>query len=153
MFGQSHDPQTGAEPLLRMTPTFDNPGDQGFGMGAVFTGPGDDPGGGPFQIFLVGLGHMFRQGRMLPFFVTPRMAGNPVVFEQYFDRGGRQTDIDPLFDKLIGNAVVMIIHGNVVVDVDRSLLPLGVFIGSKGSGFIAGLSMVSKRLLRLPSIF
>jgi hypothetical protein len=60
MFGQSHDPQAGAETLFRMTPAFDNPGDQGFGMGAVFTGPGDDPGGGPFQIFPVRLGHMFR---------------------------------------------------------------------------------------------
>src|SRR4030042_1141929 len=60
MFGQSHYPQTGAEPLFRMTPAFDNPGNQGLGMGAVFTGPDDDPGRGPFQILLVGLGHMFR---------------------------------------------------------------------------------------------
>ena len=102
-------PRQERKPCFRMTPTFDNPGDQGFGMGAIFAGPGDDPGGSPFQIFLVGLGHMFRQGRMLPFFVAPGMAGDPVVFEQHFYRGGRQTDIDPLFEKLIGNAVVMII--------------------------------------------
>ena len=60
MFGQSHDPQAGAEPLFRMTPAFKNQGDQRFGTGAVFAGPGDDSGGRPFQIFLVGLGHMFR---------------------------------------------------------------------------------------------
>lgn len=88
MFGQSHDPQRGSEPLLRMTPTFDNPGDQGLGVETIFTGTGD-PGGSPFQIFLVRFGHVLRQGRMLPFFVTPCMAGDPLVFEQHFYRRGR----------------------------------------------------------------
>jgi hypothetical protein len=60
MFGQSHDPQTGAKTLFRMTPTFENPGDQRFGKWAVFAGPGDYSGRSPFQIFLVGPGHMFR---------------------------------------------------------------------------------------------
>ena len=60
MFGQPHNPQAGAKPLFRMTPAFENQGDQRFGPGAVFAGPGDDSGGRPFQIFLMGLGHMFR---------------------------------------------------------------------------------------------
>src|SRR4030042_4502669 len=72
---------------------------------------------------------------MLPFLVTPRMAGDPLVFEQDFNRGGCKTDINPLFGKLIGNAVIMSIGFDMIVDVDGGLLPFGIFIGMEGKWF------------------
>ena len=55
------------------------------------------------------------------------MAGDPFVFEENLNRRGCKTDINPLFGKLIGNAVIMSIDLDMIVDVDGSLLPFGVF--------------------------
>ncbi len=46
-----------------------------------------------------------------------------------FHHGIRKTNLHPLFGKLIGNAVEMIIDDNVVIDVDPRRTPLGVFVG------------------------
>ena len=72
---------------------------------------------------------------MLPFFVTPHVAGDSFVFEQYFHGSRCKTNINMLFGKLIRDTVMVIINGDVIVDVDRSLLPLGVFIGLEGKRF------------------
>jgi hypothetical protein len=118
-----------------MVPTLDNARDQVSGTGTIFTGPGDDPGGRPFQIFLVRLGHVFSYCRMAPSFITSHVTGDTFVFEQYLHGSRCQANINVLFGKLIRNAVMVVINGDVIVDVDRSLLPLGVFISLEGKRF------------------
>jgi len=68
--------------LFRMFTFFHNAGSQIPGVGSVFTCPLQDSGRGPFQIFLMGLGHMFLQGGVFIFFITARMAGDATVLEQ-----------------------------------------------------------------------
>ena len=81
LFSQADDAQAGAESLLGMGFVFQDVGDQFFGVGADLGGPADDPGGGPFQVFLVGFGHMFFEGGETALAVTAGVAGDPVVFE------------------------------------------------------------------------
>ena len=134
-FSQPHDAQAGAETLLRMFAALHDAGSQISGVGSVFTRPVHDPGGGPFQIFLMGLGHMFRQRGVFIFFVTARMGGNAAVLEQYLHGGGRHPCLHLFFYKLIGDAVVVTVNLDMVVDVDPDLLPFGILIRNGRKGF------------------
>jgi hypothetical protein len=58
-----------------------------------------------------------------------------------------------LSDKLVGNAVVMTIHLDMVVDVDPGLFPLRILIGVGGKAMRAGLSTESKRSFLVASSF
>jgi hypothetical protein len=60
---------------------------------------------------------------MLPFDITPWMAGHPLVLKKYFHRRSRQADIYLLFDQVIRNAVMMVINGNMVINIDSVFLP------------------------------
>ena len=63
-----------------MGPAFKDEADQDFRIGAVFGGPFDDPGGCPFQVFLMTFRPVFRQGCMPAGKEAANMGGNPVIF-------------------------------------------------------------------------
>ena len=81
LFSQADDAQAGAETLLGMGFAFQDVGDQFFGVGSGLGRPADDSGGGPFQVLLMGFGHMFWEGGIAALAVTAGVAGDPSVFE------------------------------------------------------------------------
>ena len=61
---------------------FQNPGDQFFGIGAVFRGPLDDPGGGPFKVSLMTFGHVFFEGGEGAWDIVSFVRGDPTSLEK-----------------------------------------------------------------------
>ena len=57
------------------------------------------------------------------------MGGHPLSLMEGFDRSGGQTDIEFLPQQLEGDAIVMMVYLDMVVDVDRRLKPFGILIG------------------------
>ena len=66
------------------------------------------------------------------------MAGNASALVEDFNGLCGQTDVHLLFDKLIGDGVVMPFHLDVVIDMDPGFFPLCVYIGLSGKGFEGG---------------
>ena len=96
-FFQPDDAQAGTKALLRVSATLHDAGHQSPGMGSVSTRPVPNPGGGPFQNVLMGLGHMFRKRGVRTFPITSRMTGDAAVLEQYLHRSCRQPHLHLLF--------------------------------------------------------
>jgi hypothetical protein len=88
----------------------------------------DDPAGGPLQVALMALGHVFINDVELTGEIASLVAGGPAVLEKDFHSGSGQAHIDLLTGQLVGDTVVVEIDLHVVVDIDPSLLPLGEFI-------------------------
>ena len=61
--------------------------------------------------------------------VAADMAGDPFVFVETLDGRVGNANIDLFFDQLVGDAVIMPIHFNVIVDVYPGLFPFGKLIG------------------------
>ncbi len=57
-FAQAHDAQAGAEPLFRVRTMFEEGGDEFLGLGSGLSGPVDDAGRSPLEVFLMGFGHV-----------------------------------------------------------------------------------------------
>ncbi len=75
--------------------------------------------------------------------VASAMACHPPVFEEDFHARGCETDIDLLSCQLIGDAVVVAVDLDMVVDIDPGLFPFGILVETRGKrferGFIDGL--------------
>src|SRR5256886_14698701 len=56
------------------------------------------------------------------------MRGDAPAFEKLFDGGVGEADLDPLMHELVGDAVVVVLDEDVVVDVHAGVAPLGEFI-------------------------
>ena len=63
------------------------------------------------------------------------MKGDSSALEEDLHRGIGQADIEPFMDQLIGNTVVMVIHFDVVIDIDLCPAPLRVSETLEGEGF------------------
>ena len=74
------------------------------------------------------------------------MRGHPLAAEEGLHGGFREPDIQGFISELIRDAVVVTVEIDVVVDVDASLLPLGVFVGSDVQ-FIAPVTIGSNSLI------
>jgi len=135
MFPQAHDAEAGAETLLWMGSALQDGGDERFGHGTMFFGPSDQPGGSPFQVFLMRLGHVLGQGGKPALTIASLVTSHPFVFEENFHDGRGQAHLHMLPAKLMGNAVEVIPGLDMVVDVDQTLFPLGILIGGGRQGF------------------
>ncbi len=124
---QTHQSQAGAVPLFGMGPLFHDLFDQAAGLGASLLSPANQPGRCPFRMGAMGTGHMIRQCRRLVI-VAARMRGDAPAFVIDLDNRGGETRFQGLMDQRIRHAVGMVIHGDVVVDIDATPLPLGLFI-------------------------
>jgi len=62
------------------------------------------------------------------------VAGHAVATEEHFHGPQGQADLDLLADKAVGDAVVVVVHLDVVVDVHPGLIPLGELVASAREG-------------------
>ena len=72
----------------------------------------------------MGLGHMLFQRGGSPFDVTAAMDGDSSALEEGLQRRRGEADIEPLMNQLIRNTVIMMIHFDVVIDIDLVSAPL-----------------------------
>ena len=66
--------------------------------------------------------HMFTNHCVAAFLVTPLVAGDAFVFVQTFHGMVRKTNIYLFLDQLEGDTVIMIVHLDMIVDIDLDLL-------------------------------
>jgi hypothetical protein len=104
------------------------------------------------EVLAVALRHVLGQGRMPAPFAASPMGGNAAVLEQDLNRPRGDAHIDVAPRELIRNAVVMAVDFDVVADIDQGLFPFGILVGENRQG-LEGLSIVSKRILRVVSSF
>src|SRR5271157_1208386 len=88
--------------------------------------PLDETGRSPFEIFLMGFGHVLRHGRVSSPVMTSPMAGNSAPLEEDLDQSIGEPDIQNLMDQLIGSAVIMVVDFEMVIDIQGSFLPIGI---------------------------
>jgi hypothetical protein len=74
------------------------------------------------------------------------MGGYPLTFVKGLHGGGGEPDIELFSQQLIRDAVVVMVHLDVVVDINLRLEPLGVFVGTlrqrQGTGSIDSLKQL-----------
>jgi hypothetical protein len=98
-------------------------GDQFLSGRADLRCPSDEPRRSPFEIFLMGLGHMLGDGGGFPGAIAPEMGGDSSALEEDLHRGLGESHFHFLMNQLIGNAVVMAIHLDMVIDIDLGTFP------------------------------
>ena len=125
---QPYDPETGAIALFRMGFACHHLRHQCPGLRSVCSCPAENPGWRPGQILLMRLGSMFRSRGVPVFLVAARVAGHAPVVDQELHGGRGQPDIAPLADPLVGDAVIMVVHRDMVIDIHGGFFPLRVFI-------------------------
>jgi hypothetical protein len=103
-------------------------GDQFLSMRADLSCPADEPRGGPFEIFLMGFGHVFGQGGILAFLVAPEVKCHSSVLEEDLDGCRSEADIKCFPNELIGDAIIMAGHLDMVIDVNLRSFPIGIDI-------------------------
>jgi hypothetical protein len=85
--------------------------------------PGDEPAWAPGQMSPMVGRHVRVVGAVATDRGTPGMACHPAATDEDLDRRGRDADLGPLADELIGHAVVVAVDLDVVVDADLGPLP------------------------------
>ncbi len=131
---EAHDAQDRAVPLFRVRAGIKNGLNEGGGLGTGLAGPGENSGRRPIGMFLMSEGHVGGGGGMSTTEVGSNVGGHALAFEEDFDGGGGELGVDGFPDEATGNAVVMAIDFDVVVDVDLGPFPFGEFIGAVGEG-------------------
>jgi hypothetical protein len=64
--------------------------------------------------------------------------GDSPALEEDLDGGGRETDIELFSDQLVRDAVIVVVHLDVIIDIDPGALPIGIDIGMNREGFENG---------------
>jgi len=103
-------------------------GDQFLSMRADLSCPADEPRGGPFEIFLTGFGHVFGQGGILAFLVASEVKCHSSVLEEDLDGCRSEADIECFTNELVGDAIIMAGHLDMVIDVNLRCFPIGIGI-------------------------
>src|SRR3990170_4692720 len=126
------------------------PANNGFyqtsGVGTGLLAPADKPGRTPFRVFAMGRRHMFFEGGVPMGQIAPDMAGHPLSLSEDLHDVSSKPDVELLPLQFIGHAVVVIVDIDMVIDVDGSDLPLGVFVGFLYQGQSVGLIEQNKQL-------
>jgi hypothetical protein len=102
---------------------FQDTGDQFLSVRADLPCPADEPRRSPFKIFLMRFGHVLGDGGGFPGAIAPEMGGDSSAFEEDLDGGPGEPHLHLLMNELIGNAVVMAIHLDMVIDIDLGAFP------------------------------
>src|SRR5438128_3132481 len=74
---------------------------------------------------LVALGHVFSNARVFIRHRTSHMGGDGFAEMKDFDRSGCESSLQLLAGELVGNAVVMTVHFDVVINIGANGLPTG----------------------------
>lgn len=138
-FGQAQDAHTGTIGLLRM---FAGGQERLHELGSVrpdSLSPAHEPVGRPLLILLMGRGHVFSNRGVPAGGVRTAVGSDPAMLEKDFDGGFGGANVDLFVDQGMGDAVVVLLELDVVVDVDTRLLPDGEFVGQLREGLEGGL--------------
>ena len=129
MLAQTDDAHAGAIALLRIgTGRHDLFHQLGRG-GAGLARPLDEARRTPLGISLVLRRHVLPQRSVRAPDIGPGVGGHPLALVESLHRGGGQPDVESLPQQPEGHAVVVVVHLDVIVDVDRRLEPFGIFVG------------------------
>jgi hypothetical protein len=71
----------------------------------------------------MGLGHVLGDGGGFAGAIAPEMGGDSSALEEDLHRGLSEPHLHLLMNELIGNAVVMVIHLDMVIDIDLDAFP------------------------------
>ena len=102
----------------------ENPFHGGGSLGAHRLAAFDHARGGPFQVLMF-FGPVLGQGGVTAGRKTSGVSSDAAALEEDLNGGGGEAGFDLLVDTAVGNAVVVAVDLDVVVDVDPRLLPLG----------------------------
>lgn len=122
---QPQEAQAGAETLFGMGATGGDVFHDPRTMRAGLLGPLHDPAGGPLQIALMRLGPMFLDRGEPSALMAAGVRGHALAALKQLDGVFGQTHVQRLMDQMMGHTVVVVIHHDVVVDVDRRHGPHG----------------------------
>lgn len=111
-----------------MSPAQEDLFDEAGGGRADLPGPIDDPRRGPFQMSLMGGGHMLLLCGMCSLLAAAQMAGDAYSLMETLHGRGRDPHLDLFPDQSVWNAVVVARHLDVVVDVHPGLPPFDIFV-------------------------
>src|SRR4030067_3212381 len=67
--------------------------------------------------------------------ITSPMRGDSTTLEEDLQRGIRKSNIELLMDQLVRYVVIVVVHFDVIVDIDPGALPFGINIGMNREGF------------------
>src|SRR5271155_263670 len=136
--GQSDDAETRSEPLLGMSPVFQDQVAQER-RGRTDTGClAPDPLDGPAGIATVAGWHVIGLGRVLAIAAGAHMDGDAFTLEEDLNRPRRQAHLDRLARKAIGHGIEMPVDIDVIVDTDPPRSPFGEDIGLDRQRFEEG---------------
>ena len=89
-------------------------------------------------MLLCGLGSGGRTRRDAPSTPAPDVSRHAVAVVEDLHRGGREAHLHLLSDEAVRNAVEVVLDGDVVVDADSGLAPLGVLVARAGKRLQSG---------------
>lgn len=150
--GQTHQAQTGAIALFRMFLLDQEALDQFGGGGADRCRPSLQLARRPLGMRPMSGRHVLGQRGVMPLPTAAGMAGDALAFGQHFDHVTRNAQLDGLMDQGMRHAVVIALKFDVVVDVDRSFLPLGNDEGRHREGRRYGASTWQRHPADSPAI-
>ena len=131
LLAQAHEPEARAVALLGMPLGGEDGGHELAGDRPRRLGPRDEPRWRPLGVRPMGVRHVRRVGRVLGAPTAPAVRGDPPALEKDLDDGGGEADLDALMQELIGDAVVVVVDGDVVVDVDAGVEPVGELVAGR----------------------
>jgi len=67
--------------------------------------------------------------------ITPPVRGNSAALEEDLHGGVGKTNIELFVDQLVRDAVVVVVHLDVIIDIDPGALPFGISIGMNRKRF------------------
>src|SRR5437867_7563199 len=124
--GEAEEAKTGAEALLGMRPPREDLTHHRRGRRPDRLGPADEPRGRPLRVAPVGVRPMCRLRREAVADVAPAMGGDAAAVAEDLDHRRGGADVDALADERVGDAVVVLVELDVIVDVDADVgLPRG----------------------------
>src|SRR5690606_477060 len=102
--------------------------------GSRLAGPLQDPRGSPFGVLPMGRGPVGRSRDVLTLSGKSPMGSHPDVVVEDLNRGIREASLHLRVDEGVGNAVVVLLDLDVIVDVDRAPLPMPDLVALRGEG-------------------
>ena len=129
---QVDDPEAGSVALLRIGTCRQYRFYELRSRCAGLSRPLDKAGWIPFSVVAVFRRHVLWQGGVTAPDVRPDMGGDTLPFVEHFYHTRGQPDVHSLVQQLVGDAVVMVVYLDVVIQVHFGLIPFGIFVGLLG---------------------
>ena len=106
--------------------------DESSGAGPGLLTPADEARGAPLEMGLVGFGPVPGIGGKATLAEATQVYGHTTAVMENLHAGACDSDFDSATDELVGHAVEVAQHVDVVIDVGPAVAPLGDLEGSRG---------------------